>query len=72
MPLEGLHFMGSTLHASGIDIVIASLKRHEWIGISEHIIKKIKFLLASVLNAWIFHNSFNFAHKVTLIDYYLN
>ena len=40
-------------HKSGIDIVIASSKRHERVGKSEHIIKKIKFLLASVLWTWI-------------------
>ena len=49
--LQGLLDKGhaSTLHASGIDIVIASSKQHEQVGRSEHIIKKIKFLLASSL-----------------------
>ena len=72
--LHGLIDRGhaSTWHASGIDIVIASLKCHEQVGRSEHIIKKIKFLLASALKTWIFYGSFNFAHKVALINYYLN
>ena len=49
--LQGLIDRGhtATLHKSGIDIVIASSKRHEQVGRSEHIIKKIKFILASTL-----------------------
>ena len=72
--LQGLLDRGhaSTLYRSGIDIVIASSKQHERIGRSEHIIKKIKFLLASALKTWIFHDSFDFAHKVALINHYLN
>ena len=38
----------------------------------EHIIKKIKFLLASALKTWVFHDSFDFTHKVALINHYLN
>ena len=60
------------LHKSGIDIVIASSKRHEHMGRSEHIIKKIKFLLVLALITWIFHDSFDFTHKVALINHYLN
>ena len=60
------------LHKSGIDIVIASSKRHEHVGRAEHIIKKIKFLLASALKTWIFHDTFDFTHKVALINHYLN
>ena len=41
-------------------------------GRAEHIIKKIKFLLASALKTWIFHDSFDFTHKVALINHYLN
>ena len=69
--LQGLLDRGhaSTLHKSGIDIVIASSKRHERVGRSEHIIKKIKFLLASALKTWIFHNSFDFAQKVAQIKH---
>ena len=72
--LQGLLDRGhaSTLHKSSIDIVIASSKQHERVGRSEHIIKKIKFLLASALKTWIFHDSFDFAHKVALINHYLN
>merc|ERR1711867_211883 len=46
--LQGLLDNGhhSELHKSGIDIVITSLKRHKHVGRAEHIIKKIKFLLA--------------------------
>ena len=49
--LQGLLDRGhaATLHKSGIDIVIASSKLHERVGRSEHIIEKIKFLLASAL-----------------------
>merc|ERR1712240_915155 len=60
------------LHKSGFNIVIASSKRHECIGRAEHIIKKIKFLLASALKTWIFHDTFDFTHKVALIKHYLN
>ncbi len=62
----------SELHKSGIDIVIASSKRHERVGRAEHIIKKIKFLLASALKTWIFHDSFNFTYNVAIINHYLN
>ena len=41
-------------------------------GISEHIIKKIKFLLVLALKTWIFHDSFDFVHKVAFINQYLN
>ena len=68
--LDNKHY--SELHKSGIDIVIASSKRHEGVGRAEHIIKKIKFLLASALKTWNFHDSFDFAHKVALINHYLN
>jgi len=34
-------------------------------------LKKIKFLLASALRTWIFHDSFDFANKVALINHYL-
>ena len=46
--LQGLLDRGhaATLHKSGIDIVIASSKWHERVGTPEHIIKKIKLLLA--------------------------
>ena len=49
--LQGLIDRGhaAALHKSGIHIVIASSKRYERVGKSEHIIKKIKFLLASTL-----------------------
>ena len=60
------------LQKSGMDIVIASSKWHERVGRSEHIIKKIKFLLASALKILIFHDAFNFTHKVALISHYLN
>ena len=62
--LQGLLDKGHhpELHKSGIDIVIASSKRHECVGISEYIIKKIKFLLVSALKTWIFHDSFHFIH----------
>ena len=40
-------------------------------GRAEHIIKKIKFLLASALKTWIFHDSFDFMHKVVIINHYL-
>ena len=60
------------LHKSGIDIVIASSKRHECVGRAEHIIKKINFLLVSALKKWIFHDTFDFTHKVALINHYLN
>ena len=71
--LHGLLDRGhaSTIHASSINIVIASA-HHEQVGRSEHIIKKIKFLLASALKKWIFHDSFNFADKDALISHYLN
>ena len=70
-PLQGLLDRGHAdiLHKSGIDIVIARSKQHEKVGRSEHIIKKIKFLLASALKTWIFHDSFDFAHKVALINH---
>ena len=53
--LQGLLDRGHhpELHKSGINIVIASSKRHERIGRAEHIIKKIKFLLVSALKTWI-------------------
>ena len=54
--LDNKHY--SELHKSGIDIVIASSKRHERVGRAEHIIKKIKFLLASALKTLIFHDMF--------------
>ena len=49
--LQGLLDKGHhpELHKSGIDIVIASSKRHEHVRRSEHIIKKIKFLIVSAL-----------------------
>ena len=49
--LQGLIDRGhtATLHKSGIDIVIASLKWHEQVGRAGHIIKKIKHILASAL-----------------------
>ena len=52
--------------------MITSSKRHERIGRAEHIIKKIKFLLVSALKTWIFHDTFDFTHKVALINHYLN
>ena len=72
--LQGLIDRGhtATLHKSGINIVIVSSKRHERAGRAEHIIKKIKHILASALKTWIFHDSFDFTHKVTLINQYLN
>ena len=72
--LQGLLDKGHypELHKSGIDIVIASSKRHERVGRAEHIIKKIKFLLVSALKTWIFHDTFDFMHKVSLINHYLN
>ena len=60
------------LHKSGINIVITSSKRHEGVGRAEYIIKKIKFLLVSALKTWIFHDIFDFMHKVALINHYLN
>ena len=49
--LQGLLDKGHhpELHKSGIDIVIASSKRYERVGRSQHIIKKIKFILLSAL-----------------------
>ena len=46
--LQGLIDRGhiATIHKSGIDIVIARSKRHERVGRAEHIIKKIKHILA--------------------------
>ena len=72
--LQGLLDKGhhAELHRSGIDIVIASSKRHERVGRAEHIIKKIKFLLVSALKTWIFHDTLEFKHTVTLINHYLN
>ena len=72
--LQGLLDKGhhSELHKSGIDIVIASSKQHERVGRAEHIIKKIKFLLASATKTWVFHDTFDFTHKVALINHYLN
>ena len=72
--LQGLLDKGHhpELHKSGIHIVIASSKRHERVGRAEHIIKKIKFLLVSALKTWIFLDTFNFTHKVALINHYLN
>merc|ERR1712240_88263 len=72
--LQGLLDKGHhpELQKSGMDIVIASSKRHERVGRSEHIIKKIKFLLVSALKTWIFHDSFDFTHEVALINHYLN
>ena len=72
--LQGLLDKGhhSELHKSGIDIVIASSKQHERVGRAEQIIKEIKFLLASALKTWIFHDTFDFTHKVALINHYLN
>ena len=72
--LQGLLYKGhhSELHKSGFDIVFASSKWHEQIGRTEHIIKKIKFLLALALKTWVFHASFDFTHKVALINHYLN
>ena len=57
--LQGLLDSGHhpKLHKSGIDIVITSSKRHECVGRAEYIIKKIKFLLASALKTWIFHDA---------------
>merc|ERR1711867_48541 len=51
---------------------MASSKRHEHVGRAEHIIKKIKFLLASALKTWIFYDAFDFTHKVALINHYLH
>ena len=72
--LQGLLDKGHhpELHKSGINIVIASSKRHVCVGRAEHIIKKIKFLLVSALKTWIFHDTFDFTHKVALINHYLN
>ena len=72
--LQGLLDKGNhpKLHKSGIDKVIASSKQHECVGRAEHIIKKIKFLLVSTLKTWIFHDTFDFTHKVALINHYLN
>ena len=72
--LQGLIDRGhtATLHKSGIDIVIASLKWPERVGRSEHIIKKIKFILASALKTWNFYYSFNFVHKMAFINPSLN
>ena len=72
--LQGLIDRGhtATLHKSGIDIVIASSKWHKLVGRAEYIIKKIKYILASTLKTWIFHDSFDFLHKVALINHYLN
>ena len=68
--LDGGHH--PELQKSGIYIVIPSSKRHKRVGRAEHIIKKIKFLLVSALKTWIFHDTFDFTHKVALIDHYLN
>ena len=72
--LQGLLDKGHhpKLLKSGIDIIIASSKRHKQVGRAEHIIKKIKFLLALALKTWIFHYAFDFTHKVALISHYLN
>ena len=41
-------------------------------GRAEHITKMIQFLFASALKTRIFHDAFDFTHKVALINHYLN
>ena len=62
----------SILAKAGIQVVIASSKRHEKLGRDEFVVKKIKFFLASALKSWAFHNDFDMYHKVSLIALYLN
>ena len=71
LALQGLLDKGHhpELHKSGIDIVIAISKRHECVERAEHIIKKIKFLLALTLKTWIFHDMFDFICRGVLINH---
>ena len=56
----------------GIQVVIASPKRHEKVGRAEFVVKKIKFFLASALKLWAFHDAFDMYHKVSLMALYMN
>merc|ERR1712114_3419 len=60
------------LAKAGIQIIIASPKRHEKLGRSEFVVKKIKFFLASALKTWAFSDEFDFYHKVSLMAQYMN
>merc|ERR1712002_981864 len=60
------------LAKAGIQIIIASPKRHEKLGRSEFIVKKIKFFLASALKSWAFSDEFDFYHKVSLMAQNMN
>merc|ERR1712002_374299 len=60
------------LAKAGIQMIIASPKRHEKLGRSEFVVKKIKFFLASALKSWAFSDEFDFYHKVSLMAQYMN
>ena len=60
------------LAKAGIQIVIASPKRHEKLGRSEFVVKKIKFFLTSALKTWAFSDEFDLYHKVSLMANYMN
>ena len=52
---------------AGIQVVIASAGKHEKLGTPEFIVKKVKFFLASPLQTWAFHASFDFYHKSNML-----
>ena len=55
---------GPILPQAGISIVLSAAKHHDKFGKAEDMVKKIKFILESVLKLFIFGNLFNFHHKI--------
>ena len=62
----------SLLTKAGVSIVMAPGKRHERVGRSETVVRKVKKVLISCLGSFNFNDSWDFIHQVSLVEYHLN
>ena len=62
----------SLLSKAGVSIVIAPGKRHEHVGRTETIVKKVKKIIVACMGSFNFSDSWDFMHQVSLVAYYIN